>query len=349
MRRTNLTSVACGLAAAGLLAAAAGGPARAAEPYYKDKTIRLVNFGGEAGSYAIYTRIYAKHVGRHIPGQPTIVVDFMGGGGGLKGQNYLANAAPRDGLFIGMPMPSAITAPLIHPNVSRFDPAKFMWFGNLTQLQTGLGVWKDSTRVRSIDDAKKTEVVIGSSGKTSELTLTPQLLNSVLGTKFKIVQGYKSLGPINIAMEKGEVQGRSGGMTAWHPLKPDWFKPVNRIAFLAQVGMTPHPAIPDVPLVTELATNDDDRLVLELLSRSTVLTRPVAGPPGMPRELVTAMRNAFNATLKDPAFLAEMKERRMEMVNPMTWQEIDKFVAETQATPPHVIKRFQEILGAPAG
>jgi tripartite-type tricarboxylate transporter receptor subunit TctC len=331
--------------AAAIALSATAGAAQAADAFYDGKTVKLVNFGGAAGSYAIYTRIYAKYVGKHIPGQPNVVVDFMGGGGGLKGQNYLANAAPNDGLFIGMPMPSAITAPLIHPKNARFDPAKFKWFGNLTQLQTGLGVWKATTKVRSIEDAKKTEVVIGSSGKTSELTLTPQLLNAIIGTKFKIVQGYKSLGPINLALEKGEVQGRSGGMTAWHPLKPEWFAPENKIAFLTQVGMSRHPAIPDVPLVTELTTNEDDRKVLELLSRSTVLTRPVAGPPGMPSERVETMRAAFDATLKDPEFVAEMKKRGMQMISPMTWQEIDRFVAETQATPAHIVKRFQDILG----
>jgi tripartite-type tricarboxylate transporter receptor subunit TctC len=339
----TFTGVCAGAVVLALGAAAAG--AAKAEDFYAGKQLKLVNFGGAAGSYAIYTRIFAKHVGRHIPGNPTVVVDFMGGGGGLKGQNFLANAAPRDGLFVGMPMPSAITAPLIHPKNARFDPAKFMWFGNITQLQTGLGVWKASTPVRSIADAKKTEVVIGSSGKTSELTLTPQLLNAIIGTKFKIVQGYKSLGPINLALEKGEVQGRSGGMTAWHPLKPNWFKPEEKIAFLAQVGMSRHPAIPDVPLVTELTGNAEDRAVLELLCRSTVLTRPVAGPPGMPRQLVDQMRKAFDATLKDPAYLAEMKKRRMQMVSPMTWQEIDKFVADTQATSPRVVKRFQQALG----
>jgi tripartite-type tricarboxylate transporter receptor subunit TctC len=344
MRRISGLSAVAALCAVGAATGMGVGETRAADPYYKDKQVKLVNFGGAAGSYAIYTRIYAKHVGKHLPGNPSVVVDFMGGGG-LKGQNYLANAAPRDGLFVGMPMPSAITAPLIHKKNARFDPAKFMWFGNITQLQTGLGVWKAATPVRSIADAKKTEVVIGSSGKTSELTLTPQLLNAIIGTKFKIVQGYKSLGPINLALEKGEVQGRSGGMTAWHPLKPNWFQPDEKVAFLAQVGMSRHPAVPNIPLVTELTDNAEDKAVLELLCRSTVLTRPVAGPPGMPRKLVNQMRAAFDATLKDPEFAAEMKKRRMQMINPMTWQEIEKFVADTQATSPKVIKRFQDALG----
>lgn len=346
MREKNPAVAGALVAAAALVLAAA--PAGAEEPFYAGKTVKLVNFGGAAGSYAIYTRIFAKHVGKHIPGNPTVAVDFMPGGGGLKGQNYLANAAPRDGLFVGMPMPSAVTAPLIHPDVARFDPARFSWFGNITQLQTAIGVWKASTPVRSIADAKKTEVILGSSGKTSELTLTPTLLNALLGTRFRIVQGYKSLGPINLAMEKGEVQGRSGGMTAWQPLKPDWFAPEAKVAFLAQVGLTRHPLIPDVPLVTELATTHEDREVLELLSRSTVLTRPVAGPPGMPKALVNIMRRAFDATIRDPAYLAEMKARRMQMINPMNWREIERFLAETAATPRSVIRRFQRIVGVRA-
>jgi hypothetical protein len=167
----------------------------------------------------------------------------------------------------------------------------------------------------------------------------------VLGTKFKVVEGYKGIGGVDHAMETHEIHGRSGGMTSWHPLKPQWFSPENRIVFLAQLGMSPHPAIPDVPLVTSFARNEIERAVLDLMSRSTVLTRAVAAPPGVPKAVVAELRAAYEATVSDPAYLAEMKKRKLQMINPMTWQEIDKFIAETEATPKPVVDRFRKLLG----
>jgi hypothetical protein len=205
-------------------------------------------------------------------------------------------------------------------------------------------VWKTAPAT-TIEEAKKVEVILGSSGKTSELTLVPQLMNSVLGTKFKIVLGYKGMGGVNLAMETGEVHGRGGGMTAWHPLKPEWFKPENRIVFLAQLGLTPHPAIPDVPLLQSFAKNDSDRKVLELAARATILSRAVAAPPNTNAPRVPELRAAFDATMKDPAYLADMEKRKMQMIGRMTWQEVEAFIAETVATPKPVQERFRTLLG----
>jgi tripartite-type tricarboxylate transporter receptor subunit TctC len=321
----------------------AGTSAYAAESF-EGKQVKVIHVGSGRGSYAIYTRIFVRHFGRHIPGNPSVVADFMEGGGGLKGQNYLYNAAPKSGLVLGMPLPSVVTSSMIYPKVTRFVASEFEWLGNITQLQTAIGVWKDSPAT-TIEGVKKTEVIIASSGRTSELSLTPRLMNAVLGTKFKIVEGYKGMGGVNLAMENKEVHGRSGGMTAWHPLKPHWFSPENKIVFLAQLGMSPHPAIPEVPLVQALATNDADRKVLELMARSTVLTRPVAAPPGVSRDVVDVLVKAYEATMKDPAFLAEMKKQKMDMIGSMNRAEVIRFIAETEATPKEVITRFQDLLG----
>ncbi len=315
-----------------------------AADYFEGKTVKVIHAGSGRGSYAMYTRIFTRYLGKHLKGGPSMAVDFMQGGGGLKGQNYLYNAAPKNGSVLGMPMPSVVTSAMIYPKVTRFVPSKFEWLGNITQLQTALGVWKTAPAT-TIEQAKKTELIIGSSGRTSELSLTPRLMNAVLGTKFKVVEGYKGIGPVNLAMENGEIHGRSGGMTAWHPLKPHWFAPENKIAFLAQLGMTPHPAIPDVPLVTSFATNDLDRKVLELMARSTVLTRAVTAPPGVSKAVVEELRAAYQATVTDPEFLAELKKRKLQMIGPMSWQEIGTFLAETEATPEPVVKRFRKLLG----
>lgn len=339
------SALAAGLSLAG--AALAAGPAAAKDPaadFYAGRTVRLIQCGGPGGSYAIYTRILADQMGRHLPGKAKFIVEYMEGGGGLKGENYLYNAAPKDGSVLAMPEPSVVTAPLIYPKAAKFDPAKFVWIGNMTQMQTVIGVWADSPAT-TIEQAKKTQLILGSTGKTSELTLTPRLLNAIIGTKFKIVQGYKGVGGVNLAMERHEVNGRSGGWTAWEPLKPAWFHPVRKVALLAQLGMSKLPMLPDVPLVMDLAKNKEDRQVLELLSRSTTLTRAVAAPPGIPADRAKALRAAFDATMKDPEFLAEMKKHRMLMIQPMNWQEIERFLADAQATPRPVVKRFQQLLG----
>lgn len=333
------------VALAALCAGAAPVAADEVADFYRGKTMRLVDASGATGSYAIYTRIFARHFDRHVPGNPTLVVDAMEGGGGMKGQNYLYNAAPKDGLVIGSPMPSVVTAPLLYPKSAHFVPQKFVWLGNVTQLQTAIGVWKSTSPAKTLDEAKKAEVLLGSSGRASELTLTPLLLNAVLGTKFKVVVGYAGLGQSNQAIERGEIHGRSGGFTSWHQLKPDWFKPEEKVVFLAQLGMSRHPAIPNVPLVTEFAQTEDQRKVLELMARSTTLTRAWAMPPGVPMAYATALRTAFDNLMKDPAYIAEMKQRGMDMIDPMNWRQIDAFLADTAATPPAVVKKFQEIIG----
>ncbi len=339
----KLVVLAGAVALAVSVAPVAVAPALAAD-YFEGKTVKVIHAGSGRGSYAMYTRIFTQHLGNHLKGNPSMNVDFMNGGGGMKGQNYLYNVAPKNGTVLAMPLPSVVTSPMIYPKVTRFVPSKFVWLGNITQLQTGLGVWKTAPAT-TIEAARKIELIIGSSGKTSELSLTPRLMNAVLGTKFKVVEGYKGMGGVDQAMETGEIHGRSGGMTSWHPLKPHWFSPVNRIVFLAQLGMSPHPAIPDVPLVTSFARNDLERAVLELMSRSTVLTRAVAAPPDVPKAVVDELRAAYEATVSDPAYLADMKKRKLQMIKPMTWQEIDKFIAETDATPKPVVDRFRKLLG----
>jgi len=321
-----------------------GGTSVAAADYFEGKTIRVIHAGSGRGSYALYSRIFARHFAKHLKGDPSVVVEFMQGGGGLKGQNYLYNAAPKDGSALGMAFPSVVTSHMIYPKATRFVASKFEWLGNITQLQTALGVWKTAPAT-TMEGAKKTQVIIGSSGRTSELSLTPRLLNAVIGTKFKVVEGYKGMGGVNLAMEKHEIDGRSGGMTAWHMLKPHWFKPENKIAFLVQVGMSPNPAIPDVPLLQSFATNDLDRKVLELMSRSTVLTRPVAAPPGTPKAVIEELHTAYEATVHDPAYLAEMKKRKLVMIKPMTRDEVIEFCKDTEATPKEVIVRFRKLLG----
>jgi tripartite-type tricarboxylate transporter receptor subunit TctC len=336
-------ALAAAIAAAAAVSAAPSGPA-AAEDYYAGKTVRIVHGGGARGSYMMYARVFAQYLPKHLKGNPTVVADTMPGAGGMNANNYGYNAAPKDGSVLLMPLPGVATADLLYGAKARFDPRKFEWIGHITGLQSAVGVWKTAPAT-TIEQAQKTEVVLGSTGAASEVTLVPQLMNAVLGTKFKIILGYKGIGEVNLAMEKHEVEGRGGGMTSWHPLKPDWFKPEQKIAFMAQLGLKRHPLIPDVPLLSEFAKNDDDRKVLELAARATVLSRAVAAPPGTPAERVKELRAAFEGVMKDPGYQADMKKHDLMMVNQMTVEEIDQFFADTQATPKPVVERLKTMLG----
>ena len=329
------------LAATVLIAVAA--PAGAEDVSFRGRNVRIIHTGSEGGSYAVYTRIFANHYGRHLPGAPNVIAEFMAGAGGLTGLNYIYNAAPKDGTALGMPLPAVSIANLLFPKNARFDPTRYTWIGNITQMQTAIGVWHTSP-AKTLEDAKKVELTLGSSGRGSELTLTPMLLNAVVGTRFKVVSGYKGVGEIDLAMERGEVNGRSGGLTSWHPMKPEWFKRPAKVTFLVQLGLTRHPLLPDVPLATAFGKTDEDRKVIGLLSGSTALTRAVMGPPGMPAAVTAALRKGFDDTLADPAFIADMKTHKMDMIAPMHWKEIEAFMADLAATPPGVIKRFQQVL-----
>lgn len=333
-------------AAAFALAASLGGaslaPAHAAD-YYAGKTIRILHAGGGRGSYMLYTRLFAQHFAEHVAGKPTVVADFMSGAGGLNAANYVYNAAPKDGTVLLMPLPGTATADLLYGKKARFDTRKFNWIGHITALQSAVGVWKTAPAT-TIAEARKTQVLIGATGPASELSFVPRLMNAVLGTKFKLIMGYKGLGAVDLAMENGEVQGRGGAMTAWQPHKPSWFKPVQKIVFLAQLGTTRHPWIPNVPLLSELAKTKADREVLDLAARGTVLSRAVAAPPGMPANLVAELRADFDATINDPAFIADMKKHKLLMINRLTVPEIGKFLEETHKTPKPVVDRLRQML-----
>jgi tripartite-type tricarboxylate transporter receptor subunit TctC len=339
-----LTLGLCAVAGLAVAVSATGTPAQA-EGFYEGKNLRVIHGGGARGSYAIYTRIFAQHFAKHLPGKPTPVAEFMSGAGGLKADNYAYNAAPKDGTVLLMPTPGIATANILFDkSKARFDARKFNWIGHITRLQSAIGVWKDGPAT-TIEQARKVQITLGSTGKSSELTLVPQLMNSLIGTKFKIITGYKGIGAVSMAMETGELHGRGGGMTAWHMLKKDWFQPKERIVFLAQLGLSRHPWIPNVPLVQEFASNDSDRQVIELAAHGTILSRAVAAPPGVEAARVKELRDAFLATMKDPEYLGIMKKRNLLMIEPMTWQEVDAFLAKTMATPEPIKKRFRDLMG----
>jgi tripartite-type tricarboxylate transporter receptor subunit TctC len=315
--RTTLTA----LAVVGLTVGFTPMSARAdaISDFYKGKTMTLiVSTGG--GSYVAIARTIADHMPRYIPGKPNMIAKAMPGAGHVKATNFMYTKAPKDGTFIASIGNSVPQHEATSGKGVRFESAKFNWLGS-TGISNLMAVSLTSAGVKSIDDARKKEVISGGTGTGSGTVLYPTILNNLLGTKFKIIIGYRSAGNIDLAMERGEVHARHGySYGSFDRSHPDWIK-TGRAVFLYQVGLDRKLGPAGVPLMVDLAKNDEQREIMRFFSRTVGLGRPYLAPPGLPADRVSALRAAFAATLKDPAFLADMKKRHLDLF-PQTWQEV---------------------------
>lgn len=317
--------------------------ADAVADFYKGRQISFTHTGGAAGGFAVYTRILADHIAKHIPGNPNIIVQFKRGGGGMVGMNYMYNAAAKDGSYFLMPLPGVEAQPFLYPKKVKFDITKTQWVGNVTQMQSFITVRPD-IGLKSWEDAKNKVVRLSASGKGSETYIMPMLMNAVLGTKFKVITGYKGIMKATLAMENGESDGRGGGWTA--NMRPAWFKSTpHKVQLLVQSGaasvkqLYPGQAMPsNVPLLMDLAKSEDDKALLGLVTR--VLARAVAAPPGVPKARIDAVRAAFDKTMKDPAYLADMKKRKMAIENPMSGVEVATYINGVASTPKRIVDRY---------
>ena len=327
---------------AGGLAGPLGTPAKAADAvadFYKGKTVNVLIGVGVGGEYDLQARLVARFIGKHIPGNPTVVPQNMTGAGGLKMANYLYKVAPKDGTYIGMISNSFPSLQVVGLEGLNFDSNKFYWLGTMAPTVETLAVWH-TAGVKSIDDAKKKEVVAGASGKGAITYTFPAVMNDVLGTKFKIVTGYPGGNQINLAMERGELQARDNTWSSWKATKPDWLRD-KKIIIIAKAG-PPAPDL-DAPDVAELAKSPEDKQLVELIVSGTAMGRPLALTPGTPPERVAAVRAAFSATMKDPEFLAEAKKMNFD-VDPVSGETMQASVAKILATPKAVAERAKPLL-----
>jgi tripartite-type tricarboxylate transporter receptor subunit TctC len=340
-------SLSCTLAITAPLALAAPAAAQEvtrddAEKFYKGKTIQAVVGYSPGSTFELYLRMVTRHIGKHIPGNPNIVLQHMPGAGSLKATNYLAAVAPKDGSVFGMPNPVNTIEPLIDPKNSRFDPRAFVWLGSLNTEISTCAFW--SKDLRTLDDLKKREVVAGSTGPASGSTIDARVLSALTGIKFKVVTGYGNLGDIRLASERGETDGFCGLLVS--ALKTDYWEQYKsgRMAVPVQMGLAKHKEFPDIPNAYELVTSEDDRQLFRLIFGPWSYGRPLFAPPGTAPERVAVLRAAFQALVKDPAYLAEAKKINME-VQPMGPEAISKLVDEILRTPPSVIERARQVLG----
>jgi tripartite-type tricarboxylate transporter receptor subunit TctC len=340
---SRLFSLSCTLAIVAPLAATAPLMAQGdAEKFYKGKTVQAVVGYTPGSTFELYLRLLTRHMGKHIPGNPNIVVQHMPGAGSLKATNYLAGVAPKDGSVFGMTNPVNTVEPLIDPKTSRFDPRAFVWLGSLNTEISTCGFW--SKDLRTLDDLKKREVVVGSTGPASGSTIDARVLGTLTGIKFKVVTGYSNLSDIRLASERGETDGFCGLLVS--ALKTDYWEHYKsgRMAVPVQMGLAKHAEFPNVPNAYELVTNDDDRQLFRLIFGPWSYGRPLFAPPGTAPERVAVLRAAFQAVVKDPAYLAETKKLNME-IQPTGPEAIAKLVDEILRTPPPVVERARQVLG----
>jgi tripartite-type tricarboxylate transporter receptor subunit TctC len=330
---------------AGAACAVFGGPAhgQSAEDFYRGKTMEMVIGYSPGGTYDLYARLVARYLGNYIPGKPTIVPRNMPGAGSRTAAAWLFNAAPKDGSVLSTGDQSLSVEQAMGDKQLAVDTTKFIYIGNPNADNNTTVTWHTSS-VKTIADAKLRQAVLGATGGSTS-SQYPKAMNALLGTKFKIIIGYPGGNDINLAMEKGEVDGRgSNAWGAWKSTRPDWLRD-RKINILVQIGLTKAPDLPDVPLLIDLAGNDGDRAILSLLSASSTIGRPVYTTPGVPADRVKVLREAFDKMVKDPAFLAQTEKEHFD-INPVSGDDLQKIVQDIVATPRPVADRLLQIIGS---
>jgi tripartite-type tricarboxylate transporter receptor subunit TctC len=326
------------LVALGAAAAFAQGPAE----FYRGKTIELDIGASVGGAYDAYARMLARHMGKYIPGNPAIVPKNMEGAGSMRLANFLYNAASRDGTTFGIINRSTPFEPLFANKGAQFDATQFGWIGSANNEVSVCVAWHTSG-VATFEDARQRPLVVGATGPSADTYQFPKIANAVLGTKFKIVSGYPGGNEVDLAMQRGEVEGRCGwSWTSVKGLHQAWLDR-KEINLLYQMGLAKHRDLPQVPLVIDLAGNEEDRSILRLIFARQVMAWPFLGPPGTPADRLQALRGAFTQTMQDKDFLVEADKAGLEIAA-VNGEDIEALVRQTYATPTAIARRAAELL-----
>ena len=325
------------IAAAALAIAVAPGRAQSVADFYKGRTVDLYIGYSVGGAYDLYARMVARHLGKNIPGNPTVLPKNMEGAGSLRLANWLYNVAPKDGLAMGIIGRGTGFDPLLGNTKAQFDASKFAWIGSANNEVSICVAWTGSG-ITKFEDMMTKELVVGGTSSSADTDQFPKIVNGVLGTKMKVVTGYPGGNEVGLAMERGEVQGRCGW--SWSSVKSTHQKWIEEKKFttLVQLALEKHPDLPDIPLVIDLAKTDEQRQILKLIFARQVMGRPFLAPPGVPKDRVDALRKAFMDTMTDKEFLADTGKAQME-ITPVSGENLEKLVKEVYATPKELADR----------
>jgi tripartite-type tricarboxylate transporter receptor subunit TctC len=313
--------------------------------FYKGKTITLFIGAGVGGSYDLYSRLLAEHMSKHIPGNPNIITkNVLGGGGGLPAAIHMQRSAPRDGTAIAMTQQTIVVAQAIEKVAAgKYDVRQWGWIGLMAPIRNMLAVWHTAP-AQTLEEARQKEVVVGSTGRTSPTFIVPQVLNEIYGTKFKIVSGYNGVAQLNLAMERGEIQGRGASWISVVASKPQYITE-KKLKPLVVDGLTRDPLIPQVPRLIELTKNERQRQAVTLISASAEFGRAVFAPPETPADRLAALRKAFDAAIKDPALLADAKKRKL-VIEPQDGGKLQRTAAEVVSASPEAIAYARQLMGS---
>ncbi len=327
--------------------ATAPGAARAADPaveaFYKTRPVELYVGTTPGGGYDLYARVVARFLGKHIPGNPAVVVKNMPGAGQLTMSNWLFRAAPRDGTVIAMaPQAFAIEQALRSDGI-QYDAAKFSFVGRVAPVVEITYTWETSP-TKTLEDARKRETVMGASGPTSPTFYYLKALNELAGTRFRIVNGYPGGGETNLAMQRGEVEGNSKSWASMKVDNADWLRE-KKVNLLLQYSLERAPDLPDVPLMMELGRSESDRTALKVFAMGNAMGRSIFTAPGVPPERLAALREAFDATMRDPELIEFTREKNIDIGPPLGGAALDALVAETLAFPQAVLDTVKRAKG----
>jgi len=307
------------------------GQAQSPADFYKGKNIDLYIGYSAGGGYDVYARSLARHMGRFIPGNPTIVPKNMPGAGSLVLANWLYNVAPKDGTAFGIIGRGTAFDPLLGSTKAQFDAAKFNWIGSMNDEVSVCVAWH-TTGITELEQVKQNELTVGGTGPAADTDQFPKVLNATIGTKFKIIAGYPGGNDVDLAMERGEVMGRCGwswsSVTATHQ---NWIDE-KRINVLVQLSLSRHPDLPNVPLIMDFAKSNEEKQIFKLVFARQPMGRPFLMPPGIPADRMVAVRKAFMDTMKDGEFLADAEKMKLE-INPVSGDAVQEIVRQVYQTP----------------
>ena len=313
--------------------------ADAISDFYKDKQINAISGGGAGGGFSFAARVLGQHMAGNIPGKPGWIVTAMPGAGGARSIKYIVNAAAQNGTILGAVLPPSILSPLLRKKVG-YDSAKLQWIGSITPMASVLVTWHTSP-IKSLEQVKTMESTTATSSKLSSGYLFPAWLNATVGTKFKVISGYRGGDRQNVAMEKGEVNGRSSFYNSFKTTKPHWLrnKTINILAYMGPKD----PDLTNVPFMMDLIKTDEQRAIGNFLQTGSSVGHGFFVSPGVPKARVMALRAAFNKTVSDPVFLADAKKRNL-LVAPVRGEELDAIVAEAMKTSPKLVNKFKKMV-----
>lgn len=339
--QARLLAIPTGVLAA--IAVMAAAPAAAQAPNLAGKNVQMIIGFGPGGGYDLWGRVVARHIGKHLPGNPTVVPQNMPGAGSFSAANHIYAVAPKDGTVMGIIARDAALGPITGATGARFDPTKITWLGTpTTETNVCIAFNDPRVKVKTIKDLYEQELIVGDTGVGTGTHSYPKALNTLLGMKFKIIAGFPSSSDVFLAMERGEVDGICESLDSVSGKRPDWITG-KKVTIIFQGGAAPNPELKDVPFVNDLAKTPEDRQAIEFLYAGQGIGRPFVAPPDLPADRLKMVRDAFSATMKDPEFVADAKKQKLD-VDPEDGEHLAALIKKIYATPKPIVDKIGELI-----